>query len=61
MPREQIKLFCPTLGKVKIVDILARAGIHIGKTTVGKILKEKPVNASDPTTADSGEQCRIVS
>ncbi len=42
---QQIKLFCPTLGKVKIADMLARAGIHIGKTTVGRILKEKPVNA----------------
>jgi transposase len=40
---QQIKLFCPTLGKVKIADMLARAGIHIGKTTVGRILKEKPV------------------
>ena len=29
---QQIKLFCPTLGKVKIADMLARAGIHIGKT-----------------------------
>ena len=40
---QQIKLFCPTLGKVKIADKLARASIHIGKTTVGRILKEKPV------------------
>ena len=32
---QQIKLFCPTLGKVKIADKLARAGIHIGSTTVG--------------------------
>ena len=31
---QRIKLFCPTLGKVKIADKLARAGIHIGKTTV---------------------------
>ena len=58
---QQIKLFCPTLGKVKIADKLARASIHIGKTTVGRILKEKPVNAPDPTTDDTGKQCRIVS
>ena len=32
---QQIKLFCPTLGKAKIADKLARAGIHIGETTVG--------------------------
>ena len=58
---QQIKLFCPTLGKVKIADMLARAGIHIGKTTVGRILKEKPVDAPKPTSDDPNRQCRIVS
>jgi putative transposase len=56
----QIKLFCPTLGKAKIADKLARAGIHIGKTTVQRILKEKPVDAPEPTSDDVGKQCRIV-
>ena len=37
---QQIKLFCPTLGKVKIADMLARAGI-LGKTTVGRILRSR--------------------
>lgn len=58
---QQIKLFCPTLGKAKIADTLARASIHIGKTTVGRILKEKPAEPSEPTTDDPGRQCRIVS
>ena len=58
---QHIKLFCPTLGRVKIADMLARAGIHIGKTTVGRILKEKPVDAPKPTTDDPNKQCRIVS
>jgi transposase InsO family protein len=58
---QQIKVFCPSLGKVKIADTLARAGIHIGKTTVQRILKEKPAEAPKPTTDDSGKQCRIVS
>jgi len=58
---QRIKLFCPTLGQVRIADMLARAGIHIGKTTVVRILKEKPVNAPDSTTDDSGKQCKIVS
>jgi len=57
---QQIKLFCPTLGKLKSADMLARAGIHIGKTTVGRILKEKPAKAPDRVD-DSGKQCRIVS
>ena len=46
---QRIKLFCPTLGKVKIADKLARAGIHIGKTTVGRILKEKPAKEPEPS------------
>jgi transposase InsO family protein/transposase-like protein len=58
---QQMKLFCPTLGKVKIADKLARAGIHIGKTTVQRILKEDPVGPPDPTNGDAGKQCKIVS
>jgi transposase InsO family protein len=34
---------------VKIAQILARAGLHLGATTVGRILKEKP--EPKPTTA----------
>ena len=54
---QQIQLFCPSLGKVKIADMLARAGIHIGQTTVGRILKEKHYTAPDPS---SDEQPRHV-
>ena len=56
---QRIKLFCPSLGKVKIADKLARAGIHIGKTTVRRILKEKPVKAPEPSD-ETGKQSRIV-
>jgi len=55
----RIKLFCPTLGKVKIADKLARAGIHIGKTTVQRILKEKPAKEPQPSD-ETGEESRIV-
>lgn len=58
---QKIKLFCPTLGKVKIANMLARAGIHLGKTTVQRILKEKPAPPPEPPTDDAGKQCRIVS
>ena len=58
---QQIKVFCPTLGKVKIADTLARAGIHLGKTTVERILKETPVKPPDRTTDDASKQCQIVS
>ena len=42
---------CPTLGKVKIADMLARAGIPIGRTTVGRILQEQPLNAQSQRLA----------
>jgi transposase InsO family protein len=58
---QRIKLFCPSLGKVKIAETLARAGIHIGKTTVGRILKEKPAQAPESSSEDTGNCCRIVS
>jgi len=59
---QQIKRFCPSLGKVKIAETLARAGIHIGKTTVGRILDEKPSVAPEPSPSkDSGKSSRIVS
>jgi len=39
---QRLKTLCPMLGKVKIAQTLARAGLHLGTTTVGRILKEKP-------------------
>ena len=58
---QQIKLFCPTLGKLKIADKLARVRIHIGKPTVEPILKETPVGPPDPTNDNAGRQSKIVS
>jgi putative transposase len=59
---QQIKLFCPSLGKVKIAETLARAGIHIGKTTVGRVLKEKPAFAPDGSSSEENKSSsRIVS
>ena len=57
---QRIKLFCPALGKVKIADKLARAGVHIGKTTVQRILKEKPAEEPEPSSNDTGKCRRIV-
>jgi len=57
---QRINLLCPALGKVKIADTLARAGIHIGKTTVQRILKEKPVPDPESSPTDGGKQRRIV-
>ena len=37
---QHLKTLCPTLGKVKIAQILSQAGLHLGVRTVGLILKE---------------------
>ena len=39
---QRLKTMCPTLGKAKIAETLCRAGLHLGTTTVGRILKEPP-------------------
>jgi transposase InsO family protein len=46
-----LKRLCPTLGKRKIAEVLARAGLHLSATTVHRMLKEpalpEPVPISD--------------
>jgi hypothetical protein len=37
---KQLKVLLPTMGKVRIAQVLARVGLHLGVTTVGRILKE---------------------
>jgi hypothetical protein len=36
----RLKIFCPTMGRVKIAQILARAGLHLGSTTVHRMLSD---------------------
>jgi hypothetical protein len=38
---KRLKVLCPTLGKKRIAQMLARAGLHLGVTTVGRMLKEE--------------------
>ena len=59
---QQIKRFCPSLGKAKIAETLARAVIHIGRATVGRILAEKPSVAPEPSPSkETDKSSRIVS
>ena len=41
-----LKALCPSMGKGKIAQLLYRAGLHLGTTTVGRMLKENPQPAS---------------
>jgi putative transposase len=40
---QRLQALCPSLGKQKIAEILARAGLHLGATTIGRMRKEKPI------------------
>jgi hypothetical protein len=39
---QRLKTLCPSLGKVKLAQVLCGAGLLLGVTTVGRILKEPP-------------------
>ena len=53
---QRLKTLSPAMGKVKIAETLCRAGLHLGVTTVGRILKEEP--QSNP--ADEPPSTRVV-
>ncbi len=53
---QRLKTLSPAMGKVKIAETLCRAGLHLGVTTVGRILKEAP--QSDP--GDAAPSTHIV-
>ena len=63
----RLKALCPSLGKVKIAQTLARAGLHLGTTTVGRMLQggtrdrvPRPTEHRDPSAKDSRGKPRMV-
>ena len=38
---QRLKTLCPSMGKVKIAEVLARAGLHLASSTVGRMLNEE--------------------
>jgi hypothetical protein len=54
---KQLKALLPTMGKVRIAQTLARAGLHLGATTVGRMLREpEPI----PEAAVASAEMEIV-
>ena len=43
---QRLKILNPSMGKVKIAETLCRAGLHLGVTTVGRILQEEPQSSA---------------
>jgi transcriptional regulator with XRE-family HTH domain len=51
---QRLKVLYPSMGKVKIAQMLCRAGLHLGATTVGRILKEPPPPQAKQAAVSSG-------
>ena len=51
----RLKVLCPSMGKVKIAETLARAGLHLGTTTVGRML-QGPNKTFDKPSAQSCDE-----
>jgi transcriptional regulator with XRE-family HTH domain len=54
---QRLKTLSPSMGKLKITETLCRVGLHLGFTTVGRILKEDP----PPDPGDAPPSTRVVS
>ena len=57
---QRLKVLCPSMGKQKIVQVLCRAGLHLGTTTVGRILKEPPHPKSVEEQAASSQSAETA-
>ena len=51
---QRLKTLCPQLGKAKMAEILCRVGLHLGATTIGRILKEQPAPVSVNDVSNQG-------
>jgi transposase InsO family protein len=51
----RLKALCPSMGKARIAQMLARAGLHLAATTVGRVLKERgrAPDAHTPAAAEA--------
>jgi len=54
---QRLKTLCPSMGKVKVAQTLARAGLHLCATTVGRMLKAKAKTPppTEPQAAEDAE------
>ncbi len=47
----RLKALCPSMGKVKIAQVLCRIGLHLGTTTVQRALESKPRSTPTPVSS----------
>ncbi|MCP4589612.1 MAG: helix-turn-helix domain-containing protein, partial [bacterium] len=46
---QQLKALSPSMGKKRVAEVLARAGLHLGQSTVGRMLARPPLPQPGPT------------
>jgi len=57
---QRLKVLCPTMGKRKIAETLARAGLHLGSTTVQRMVNAVgPEPATDADTKHDEEATKV--
>ena len=49
---QRLKTLCPTMGKKRIAQFLARAGLLLSTTSVGRILRDAPSRPPEPDGTD---------
>ena len=57
---QRLKTLSSSMGKAKIAETLCRAGLHLGTTTVGRILKEDPGRVEDWCGNPPGEPLACI-
>jgi len=52
----RLKVLCPSMGKARIANVLCRAGLHLGSTTVRRMLKvtDRPKRPTPPRSTAAG-------
>ena len=50
----RLKVLCPTTGKAKLAQFLCRAGLHLGSTTVRRMLHAEPASTPAPPEVTCG-------
>jgi transposase InsO family protein len=56
-----LKAMCPAMGKVRISQVLARAGLQLAATTVGRMLRERPGPEEPAAVAVSVDETAQIS
>jgi transposase InsO family protein len=50
----RLKILCPAMGKVRIAQALTKAGLSLGASTVGRILKDNKPPPKEPASCSLG-------